>query len=150
MSSGVETSLISIAKDLIRSLPVRSTSGLPVYVASSPAAPFSTSLRFARNDNDCKRTHEWLAVRLSAHDRMKIGRVIGAAHQRSGGDVPKPFATGDVAVIVELLRPDVFNHGQMFSAWPQILAHRQHFAADLAQVVHRLEKFCFLFAQTKH
>ena len=46
-----ETSLISIDRDLIRSLPVRSTSGLPVYVAASPAAPFSTTLRFARNDN---------------------------------------------------------------------------------------------------
>ena len=30
--------------DLIRSLPVRSTSGLPVYVAASLTAPFSTSL----------------------------------------------------------------------------------------------------------
>src|SRR5437667_4008734 len=32
-------------RDLIRSLPVRSTFGLPVYVAASPAASFSTSLR---------------------------------------------------------------------------------------------------------
>jgi hypothetical protein len=31
-------------RDLIRSLPVRSTSGLPVHVAASPAAPFSNSL----------------------------------------------------------------------------------------------------------
>src|SRR6266478_1154428 len=39
-----------IARDLIRSLPARSTAGLPVYVTASPAAPFSTPLRFARND----------------------------------------------------------------------------------------------------
>jgi predicted RNA-binding protein with PUA-like domain len=31
-------------RDLIRSLPVRSASDLPVYVAASPVAPFSTSL----------------------------------------------------------------------------------------------------------
>jgi anthranilate synthase component II len=31
-------------RDLIRSLPARSASGLAVYVAASPAAPFSTSL----------------------------------------------------------------------------------------------------------
>jgi len=31
-------------RDLIRSLPVRSASGLRVHVAASPAAPFSTSL----------------------------------------------------------------------------------------------------------
>jgi hypothetical protein len=55
MSSEVETSLdfpaAEIARHLIRSLPVRSASGLPVYVAASPAAPFSTALRSARNDN---------------------------------------------------------------------------------------------------
>ena len=43
MSSGVEY-LISPTRDLIRSFPSRSTSGLPIYVAASPAAPFSTSL----------------------------------------------------------------------------------------------------------
>jgi hypothetical protein len=31
-------------RDLIRSPPVPSASGLPVYVAASPAAPFSTSV----------------------------------------------------------------------------------------------------------
>src|SRR5438552_15633658 len=97
-----ETSLISIARDLIRSLPVRSTSGLPVYVASSPAAPFSTSLRFARNDNDCKRSDKRLAVCVSAYDRMKIGCVIRAAHQRPGSDVEKTFSTRDIAVVIEL------------------------------------------------
>jgi len=40
--SEVEESLIVCY--LIRSLPVRSTSGLPVYVAASPAAPFSAVL----------------------------------------------------------------------------------------------------------
>jgi len=50
--SEVEESLflIQTARDLIRSLPVRSAFSLPVDVAASPAAPFSTSLRFARND----------------------------------------------------------------------------------------------------
>ena len=54
MSSEVETSLdvyaTGMTRDLIRSLPVRSASGLPVYVAASPSAPFSTALRSARND----------------------------------------------------------------------------------------------------
>jgi aminopeptidase N len=44
----VETSRCASVKvtsrDLIRSLPVRSAFGLPVHVAASPAAPFSTSL----------------------------------------------------------------------------------------------------------
>ncbi len=35
---------IEIIRDLIRSLPVRSAFGLPVYVAASPAVSFSTSL----------------------------------------------------------------------------------------------------------
>ena len=37
-------------RDLIRSLPARSACGLPVDVAASLAAPFSTLLRSARND----------------------------------------------------------------------------------------------------
>jgi hypothetical protein len=41
-------------QDFIRSLAVRLAFGLPVHVAASPAAPFSTSLRFGRND--------WLAL----------------------------------------------------------------------------------------
>ncbi len=48
MSSGVETSHDfargMIMRDLIRSLPVRSAFGLPVYVSASPAAPFSTTI----------------------------------------------------------------------------------------------------------
>ena len=48
MSSEVETSregtLEVTPRDLIRSLAVRSASGLPVHVAASPATPFSTSL----------------------------------------------------------------------------------------------------------
>src|SRR5262245_38193865 len=32
------------SRDMIRSLPARSADGLPLYVASPPAAPFSTSL----------------------------------------------------------------------------------------------------------
>jgi hypothetical protein len=37
-------------RDLIRLLPVRSASGLSVYVAASPAAPFSTSLGMTNNN----------------------------------------------------------------------------------------------------
>ena len=39
-----------ILRDSIRSLPVRLASGLPVYVAASQAAPFSTTFCSARND----------------------------------------------------------------------------------------------------
>jgi 23S rRNA (cytosine1962-C5)-methyltransferase len=53
MSSEVETSLI--LRDLIRSLPVRSASGLPVYVAASQTAPFSTTLCSAWNDRVIER-----------------------------------------------------------------------------------------------
>jgi hypothetical protein len=55
MSSEVETFLITsfsqASRDLIRSLPVRSASGLPVYVAASQPLHSATSLRSARNDN---------------------------------------------------------------------------------------------------
>jgi hypothetical protein len=44
-------------RDLMRSLPVRSTSGLPVYVAASPAAPFSTSLGMTRRVELNSRSH---------------------------------------------------------------------------------------------
>ncbi len=43
LCEGLETSLdYERMRDLIRSLPVRSAFGLPVYVAASQAAPFST------------------------------------------------------------------------------------------------------------
>jgi hypothetical protein len=51
MSSEVETSLDCLNSEKFDSLaPARSASGLPVHVAASPAAPFSTPLRFGRND----------------------------------------------------------------------------------------------------
>jgi hypothetical protein len=43
-SKDPEACLLVTQRALIRSLPVRSASGLPVHVAASPAAPFSTSL----------------------------------------------------------------------------------------------------------
>ena len=43
--------LLLFLRDLIRSLPVRSTFGLPIFVAASPAASFSTTLRSARNNS---------------------------------------------------------------------------------------------------
>ena len=33
---------------------------------------------------------------------------------------------------------------------PEILAERQHLAADFAQIVHRLEKFRLRFAEAEH
>ena len=51
MSSAVETSLIVRIQRFDSLTSPRSTAGLPVHVASSPAAPFSTTLRSARNDS---------------------------------------------------------------------------------------------------
>jgi hypothetical protein len=110
------------SRDLIRSLPVRSTFGLPVYVTASPAIPFSTSLRFARNDSDCK-LDAVASVRLPPHNRMKIGRVIRTTDQWSRSDVEKTFPACDVPVIIELLGRDVFNDGQMLHTRTKILAH---------------------------
>ena len=81
---------------------------------------------------------------------MKVGRVIRAANQRAGGDVKKALSTGDVAVVIELLGRDVLNDRQVRRTRAQILAHRQHFAAHLAQIVHRLEEFRLLFAEAQH
>src|SRR5205809_6587757 len=91
-----ETSLISIARDLIRSLPVRSTSGLPVYVAASPAAPFSTTLRVARNDNH--------VVLVSPQDRAHRGAVASGNCQRQRRQI---INTGS-----NLAQNRVFNDGE--------------------------------------
>ena len=49
------------SRDLIRSLPIRSAFGLPVYVATSQAAPFLTPNVFgARNDKNARL--EWKRV----------------------------------------------------------------------------------------
>src|ERR1700757_5196624 len=103
----------------------------------------STSLGMTTN----KRKHAPTACRLSPHYRMKVGCVIGAANQWTGRDIEKTFSTRDVAVIIELVRRDVFDYGQMFRTRAQVLTHRQHLAAGLEQIVHRLEKFCLLFAK---
>src|SRR5206468_10813095 len=76
MSSEVETSLLLKSRDLVRSLPIRSTSGLPVYVAASPAAPFSTPLGMTMQ-------YDSIAPEHRAH-----GRAIGAGKfQRQRGKV---------------------------------------------------------------
>src|SRR5712691_5031952 len=60
------------------------------------------------------------SLRLSPHDRVKISRVIRAADQRPRGDVEKTLPACDVPVVIELLRRDVFNHGQMFWTRAQV------------------------------
>jgi hypothetical protein len=78
MSSEVETSLIK-SKDLIRPLPVSSTSDLPVCVAASPAAPFSNAPRSARNDNH---------MGSIAPEHRADGCAIGASDfQRQRGEI---------------------------------------------------------------
>src|SRR5262245_43165260 len=81
---------------------------------------------------------------------MKIGRVIRAADERSRGDVEKTFATRDAPVVIELLRCDVFENGQMFWTRSQVLTHRQDVVADVWQIIHGLNKFGFLSAKAKH
>src|SRR5207302_1509362 len=86
----------------------------------------------------------------SAHNRMEIGRVIGAADEWTRGDVCESFFARNLAIELELLRRDVFQHRQMIRRRTQILAHRQNLTADLAQIVHRLKDFGFGFAEAKH
>src|SRR5438876_230928 len=81
---------------------------------------------------------------------MKIGSVVRAAYQRTGGDVEKTFSARDVTVITELLRRNVFNDRQMFWSRAQILAHGQDLTAHLTQIVHRLKEFRLFFAQAEH
>ena len=51
---------------------------------------------------------------------------------------------------VKLPGRDVFHDGQMFRRRAQILSHREDLAADLAQIVHRLEQFRLRFAKAEH
>jgi hypothetical protein len=81
---------------------------------------------------------------------MKVGRVVGAADERPGSDVVETFRARDLAVSLESLRRDERDDRQMLRARPQVLAHRQNLAPDLAQVVHGLEKFRLFFAEAKH
>src|SRR6266404_1831944 len=62
-------------------------------------------------------------VHPSADNRMKIRRVIRAAHERTGRDVLESFFARDLAVEVELLRRDESDDRQMIRRRPQILAH---------------------------
>src|SRR5690349_497025 len=91
-----------------------------------------------------------VAPRLLTHNGMKIGRVIGTADERPGGYIDKTLPAGDVAVVIELRRRDVFDYGQMFWTGPKILTDSQHLTTNLAQIIHRLEEFSLLFAQAKH
>jgi hypothetical protein len=42
---------------------------------------------------------------------MKVGCVIRAANQRARSDMQKSLSPRDVAVVIELLRSDVLDHG---------------------------------------
>src|SRR5215471_4868026 len=86
----------------------------------------------------------------SALDRMKISRVVGAAHERTRGHVLESLLARNLAVKLELLRRDVFNHRQMIRCRPQILAHRQNLATNFTQIIHRLKNLGLSFAQTEH
>src|SRR2546421_647956 len=87
---------------------------------------------------------------FSADNRMKIGGVIRAAHKRTGSDVFKSLFARDLAVKIELLRRDEFDHWQMIWGRAEILTHRQNLAADFAQIVHRLENLRLFFAKAEH
>src|ERR1041385_8196321 len=104
-------------------------SSAPVSLGAAMSAPAFVQLRRGRDD------------------RMKVGRVIRTADERARGDMREPLRAGDLAVSFEAFRRNEFHHRQMVRAWSQILAHRQNLTADLTQIVHRLEKFRFFFAE---
>ena len=81
---------------------------------------------------------------------MKVGRVIGAAHKRTGSNVRETFRACDFAIGIESFRRDKLHNRQMLRRRAQILAKRQNLTADLAQIVHCLEKFRLGFAEAKH
>src|SRR5438552_3381422 len=56
------------SRDLTRSLPVRSTFGLPVYVVASPAAPFSTPLGMTEKEQQkCRLDFETHDLSFNGH-----------------------------------------------------------------------------------
>src|SRR5260370_24414207 len=84
-----------------------------------------------------------------ADNRMKVGRVIRAAHERTGSNVLKSFLARDLTIKIELLRRDEFHHRQMIRRRAQIPAHCQNLAADFAQIVHRLENLRLGFPEAE-
>src|SRR5262245_53788551 len=80
-------------------------------------------LDFAPIDNDKSENLLRPPIGLPTNDRMKISRVIRAPDKRSGCDIDETFSPRDVPVIIELLRSDVFDNGQMVRSGTEILAH---------------------------
>src|SRR4029077_11172792 len=74
-----------------------------------------------------------------ANDGMKIGRVIRAAHERTGGDMFESFFAGNLAEEFELGGRDVLNYRQMLRSGAKILAHGKNLHTYLAQIIHRLK-----------
>jgi hypothetical protein len=70
---------------------------------------------------------------------MKIGGVIRTAHERPRRDVLEAFVPRNATEELKLLGMDVLDDRLMIRRGPEILPERQHLAADLAQIVHRLE-----------
>jgi hypothetical protein len=81
---------------------------------------------------------------------MKIRRVIRAANKGAGSDVLESFSAGNIAVVIELVRRDIFDYRQMFRGWAEILTHRQNLATNFTQVVHRLEKLGLFLTEAEH
>src|SRR5205085_7705308 len=75
-----------------------------IELLASPTNYVADVLLFVVSGNDRRD----LRFHPSADDRMKIGRVIRAAHQRPGRDVLESFFARDLTVKIELRRRDEF------------------------------------------
>jgi 23S rRNA (cytosine1962-C5)-methyltransferase len=112
-----------ISRDLIRSLSVRSASGLPLYVAASRAAPFSTTLCSARNDRVIER---WTLVFFMAGIVVKPrARILHGHDWVFSSEVLKVFGKptdGDVISLKD--GKDCLIGSAIYNSKSQIVARR--------------------------
>src|SRR5262245_42802775 len=95
-------------RDLICSLPVRYASSLPVDVAASPAAPFSTSLRFARNDSLLRSNKEAPPVSQRGLLLCRPNYRVIVMQQAPGQQAPppqQPASLDEIVVALVSVRP---------------------------------------------
>jgi hypothetical protein len=76
--------------------------------------------------------------------------VIRTANERTAGDEFKTLVAGNRPIKIKCFGTDVFQNGKMIGSRAEILSERQDGHTRLAEVVHGLEEFIFLFAQAEH
>src|SRR3954453_12186346 len=94
------------------------------------------------------RRREWSDAGLALRDVL-VG-VVARPHERPGGDVLEPEPVGRALERGELVGVPVAHDRKVLLRGPQVLAHREHLDAVLAQDPERLDELVVRLAETDH